>query len=67
MVIIFNIFYLLLLQALSYMVDTMVIPHFLNKQKKNKNGIMVGHFLQKNGKMKMSYGNNKKSFFLKIW
>jgi hypothetical protein len=67
MVALFDVFYLLLLLTLSYMVVFLVIPYFLNKIKKYKYGIMVGDFFAKNGKMDFSYGNGRKSFFRKIW
>jgi hypothetical protein len=42
-------------------------PPFLKNIKKWKYGIVIARFFQKNGKMKLFYGNTKKPFFSKIW
>ncbi len=49
------------------MVVLMVTPIFLKYIKIWEYGIMVGDFFAKNGKMDFPYGNDKKSFFSKIW
>ncbi len=67
MVVIFDIFYLLLLFGLSYVVNAMVIYNLKKNKKKYRNGIMVGYFFAKNRKIILSHGKAMKTFFWKTW